>query len=131
EDHADVAPGGTQLGAVEGRDVRAVHLDAPEGGLLQPGQAADQGGLPGPGAADDAVHAPGLEVEIDPVERDDGVSAAGRGEDLREAVESDHPRIQAPHAATSKHWFICRNKPHRPAVPGVEGITSTCSTAGS
>src|SRR5699024_1160950 len=122
-DHADVAARGAQLGPVEGGDVRAVHLDAPGGGLLQPGQAADQGRLPGAGATDDAVHTAGLEMQIDAVERDDGVSAAGSGEDLREAVESDPQAIQAPHAAVPKHWFIRRNKPHRPAGPHVDGVT--------
>src|SRR5699024_11355227 len=54
EDHADVAARGAQLGPVEGGDVRAVHLDAPGGGRLQAGQAADHGRLPRAGAADES-----------------------------------------------------------------------------
>ena len=90
EDHADVPSRGAQRGAVEGGDVGAVDLDPAGGGLLEPGEAADEGRLARAGAADDAVDAAGGEVQVDAVERDDGVSAAGGGEDLAQSVESDH-----------------------------------------
>jgi len=92
EHHAEVPPRAAQGGAVEGGHVRAVDLDAARGGLLEAGQAADERGLARAGAADDAVDAAGVQVEVDAVERDDGVSAAGGGEDLAQSVESDHVR---------------------------------------
>ena len=75
------------------------------------------------GAADDPVDPARLEVEVDPVERDDGVSAAGCGEDLAQSVESDHPGIQASSTPHAEHAFICRNKRHSPAGPHVDGGT--------